>query len=347
MGSPIKKPLVALNDKVSFAQGGTPDYLDNYHFNLRKNLLINGNFDVWQRGTSFSNIADSYTADRWMCFRASGTTGKSVSRQTLSAGDVDRSRYSARVQRDSGNSSTNILYFAQALETADSFCIRNKYITVSFYGKCGANYSPASSYLYVQANTGEGTDQTTNGGWTNQDDSINSPVVLTTSWQKFTVTSAAVVPNDKTQIRLLFYANVSGTAGTNDWFEITQVQVETGNVATEFDFRHYHAEFSLCKRYYREYGNSAGNDYILCPMITAQANRYILPSFSEPMRIKPVCTVHRYDNGTIDRVIEFSTASEFTVSSANVGGTWGSGYLQTSTNGTYCMQAYLKYTAEL
>lgn len=29
------------------------------------NLLINGDFQVWQRGESFSNVSNQYTADRW------------------------------------------------------------------------------------------------------------------------------------------------------------------------------------------------------------------------------------------------------------------------------------------
>lgn len=38
------------------------------------NLLINGDFQVWQRGTSFSNFENGYTADRWRIANAKGQT---------------------------------------------------------------------------------------------------------------------------------------------------------------------------------------------------------------------------------------------------------------------------------
>lgn len=38
------------------------------------NLLINGDFQIWQRGESFSNIANKYTADRWKIKNAKGNT---------------------------------------------------------------------------------------------------------------------------------------------------------------------------------------------------------------------------------------------------------------------------------
>lgn len=38
------------------------------------NLLINGDFQIWQRGESFSNIANQYTADRWMIKNAKSAT---------------------------------------------------------------------------------------------------------------------------------------------------------------------------------------------------------------------------------------------------------------------------------
>lgn len=39
-----------------------------------QNLLINGDFQIWQRGESFSNIANKYTADRWKIKNAKGST---------------------------------------------------------------------------------------------------------------------------------------------------------------------------------------------------------------------------------------------------------------------------------
>lgn len=44
------------------------------HFS-QPNLLINGDFKVWQRGTSFTNPANAYTADRFRC-NGAGTVSK-------------------------------------------------------------------------------------------------------------------------------------------------------------------------------------------------------------------------------------------------------------------------------
>lgn len=45
-----------------------------------RNKILNGDFSIWQRGTSLS--AGSYTADRWIIVGGSGT----VSRQTFTPG---------------------------------------------------------------------------------------------------------------------------------------------------------------------------------------------------------------------------------------------------------------------
>ena len=41
----------------------------------RRNFLRNGAMEVWQRGTSFSNIYN-YTADRWQATRYAGTVNQ-------------------------------------------------------------------------------------------------------------------------------------------------------------------------------------------------------------------------------------------------------------------------------
>ena len=57
-----------------------------------RNYLINGNFDVWQRGTSFAAMTQSYTnyqADRWQITPSGNSAVMTVSRQAFTAGQTD------------------------------------------------------------------------------------------------------------------------------------------------------------------------------------------------------------------------------------------------------------------
>jgi hypothetical protein len=95
-----------------------------------KNLCINGGFDHWQRGNSFgsSNSVYVFTADRWEIVRHGYQLGMTVSRQTAG---LDGFRYCARIQRDSGNTSTNNLQFQTSFETSEVLPFINKTMTIS------------------------------------------------------------------------------------------------------------------------------------------------------------------------------------------------------------------------
>lgn len=54
------------------------DYIRDMHSNY--NLLINGDFQVWQRGTSFSVTILSYTSDRWAVVSTDGAYPVSVTK---------------------------------------------------------------------------------------------------------------------------------------------------------------------------------------------------------------------------------------------------------------------------
>jgi len=115
-------------------------------FAAYKNKLINSNFSVWQRGTSFTGASPFFTADRWQGFRAAGTAGGTWSRQTAS---LDGFQYSMRVQRNSGDVSTQTMRLTQSFETDVIRQMHGKKVTLSYYAKAGANYSSASNGLLL------------------------------------------------------------------------------------------------------------------------------------------------------------------------------------------------------
>jgi hypothetical protein len=162
------------------------------------------------------------------------------------------------VQRDSGNTSTGIIYSLQNFESINSIPFAGKTVTFSFYARAGANFSAASSALAYSVNTGTGTDQNLLSGYTGQAAPISTTATLTTTWQRFTATAA--LSSSATQIGVAFAYTPVGTAGANDYFEVTGVQLEVGSVATPF---HTYAatiqgELAACKRYFNRMINASG-----------------------------------------------------------------------------------------
>jgi len=223
-----------------------------------KNVVINGSFSIWQRGTSIDsqgNGQNDYTADRF----AIGHNNSHMAAVTQQDGTGTNAgfRYCARIQRDSGNSQTDQLRFHTAFETNNVIPLRGKKLTLSFYARKGANYSEANSKITnVLVATGENTDGNPNayagGSWTNASNIINgTDATLTTDWQRFTYTSSTV-SNTTNSMIIEFRVTPVGTAGANDYYEITGVQLEINSVATDFEHRSFAQELALCQRYFYE-----------------------------------------------------------------------------------------------
>jgi len=196
-----------------------------------KNAIINGGFDIWQRGTSVTGGNNVYTADRFSTFTDSET--RTVSRQvTGDTTNLPNIQYCARFSRPSGNTGTGRLMLGGCIETSATIPFVGQTVTMSFYARAGANFSASSSNLSVILQYGTGTDQNVFVGFTGNTNLVNTTKTLTTTWQRFSVT--ATVPTSATQLGYQVGYTPTGTAGAADYYEITGWQLELGSVPTTF-----------------------------------------------------------------------------------------------------------------
>jgi hypothetical protein len=225
-----------------------------YQSGYNGNAIINGGMDIWQRGTSFASQGSlgsaAYTADRWHFFRSAGASNATLSRQTSGLTGI---QYCARLQRNSGTTGTESITLRYTAESADSYRFAGQTVTISYYARAGANYSSASNALNVTLASGTGTDQPVYS-FTSYTSVTSQSIALTTSWQRFTATGT--VASNVTEIGIEAFYTPVGTAGANDYFEITGVQVEIGSVATAFKRSAsgggtIQGELDACRYYYR------------------------------------------------------------------------------------------------
>ena len=214
-------------------------------FYAGKNKIINGKFDVWQRGlTNLTNFgAVGCNADRWGAY-TDGTGTKTISAQTFTPGSAPVAGYESQYfmrynQTVAGTGGTENNQF-QAIE--DVRTLAGQTATLSFWMKADSTRS-VTPYIVQRFGSG-GSSAVTNNG---------SAISVTTSWQRFTATFTV--------------ASISGkTIGTNSFLEvgfrlpinvvqtidIWGVQVEAGSTATDFQTAsgYVGSELALCQRYY-------------------------------------------------------------------------------------------------
>jgi hypothetical protein len=252
------------------------------------NVIINGAFDIWQRGTSFtaSGTAYLYSADRWNIF--SSGSGRTYSRQlTGDTTNLPDIQYCIRAAKNSGDTNNSVVRLWTDLESVNSIPLAGKSVTFSFYARRGAGYSASGNGLAIQLISGTGTDQNWGHvGYTGSETVINKTATLTTAWQRFTYT--ATLANNVFQVGVNFAFTPVGTAGANDYFEVTGVQLEAGTVATPFrrNSPSIQAELAACQRYYQRYGFGTNALIGVAAAPSADEVGIIFP-LACPMRVAP------------------------------------------------------------
>lgn len=228
---------------------------------LRNICWMNGGFEIWQRGAgSSASIAvgagtTAYTADRW--YLTTGANQASVvSAQT---GLANTSQLSARVQRNSGQTGTIGMTFGYPLDTDEIIRMRGSKITLSFLASTGANWSPTNGTLVAALYVGTGAVGKRGGGFTSETTvlSISTNLAAGSSATSISATSSAAVPLTATQAEIQFTWTPDGTAGTNDYFQVDNLQLESNlssDTWTPMNFDNIPREVALngCKKHYQK-----------------------------------------------------------------------------------------------
>jgi hypothetical protein len=199
----------------------------------RKNLLINGNFKIWQRSTDYDNTTQTwsyYSVDRFQHNR--GRTRK------VSA-VVDGMTVDALEISPGANGYDGGRGFLQKVE---EYKIYEKQMVISAYIKSDVPATCNFGFVYDNA--------------TATSKSAGKIINTTTEFQRFEVLCPVYSPSSSPDT----YIITGLTAGVT--YTVANAQLEFGKVATEFEHRSYGEELALCKRYYQRMGDTNGNEIV-------------------------------------------------------------------------------------
>ena len=291
-----------------------------------KNKIINGDMRIAQRATSSTSITSASnsfkTIDRWTSYvNDSGTYTNTQATVTDLPGFNTSNKWEVTAA-DASAAANSYFLIGQTIERNNLVDLKKgtssaKSVTLSFYVKCSITGSfgvelydtvntrhIAALYTINSADTWErkvvtfpgDTTGTVTGGvsagfnvfWWLHSGSTHNGGTLATSW------AAAANAN-----RAAGITNLGSTNGAT--WEITGVQFETGDQATDFEYLDYDTQLSLCQRYYQTLTGGAFGAGVV--NASGEASRTPVPLL-KPMRANPSVSLTgtiSYWDGTVTR----------------------------------------------
>ena len=239
-------------------------------FNLigagRRNLIINGGFDVWQRGTSFISAGTGYAADRFRHLVYGGATPDIT--KVAGFGDF---RNAIRYTGVDGSAGAQI-EVEHRIEATSLPQTGN--LTLSYWVR-GSKAGSVRTGRIINGSTGA-----TNTGY--------GSIEVSTEWSRVTVTVATLSATEAQYYRLFVLDSLLSYMSDNSvWLEMTGIQLEAGSVATPFEHRSYGEELALCQRFYQKVGN--GSAYTAFGIFNAETTGAATCAYvySQEMRAAP------------------------------------------------------------
>lgn len=223
-----------------------------------QNYIINGAFEILQRGVSFTNIAsETYHADRWKQ-NGDGSgftkiwTSEVFSPGTAPATSVPGTVYMRFNQTVAGTGATYNNPFKQPIESVRT--LEGQTVTVSFWAKADSARTITPNFQQAFGSGGSSSVFAT-----------GTSITLTTSWTRYTQTFSIPSISGKTiganSFLELYFTVANNTVQTIDMWG---VQVEAGSAATAFrrNGSSIAEELAACQRYAYAVGNGVNGAVI-------------------------------------------------------------------------------------
>jgi hypothetical protein len=267
-----------------------------------RNKIINGDFKIWQRGTSFTSpsFAD-YSADRWKNnnYNVAPTT-YSITQQTFTPGTAPVAGYEGQFFYRSTITTvgSNTEYDTCFQRIEDVRTLAGQTVTLSFWAKSDSTRTTKAT---VEQNFGSGGSANASGlSFT------DGTFTTTTSWQRFTFSFTLPSLSGKTiGTNSYLFLGFRQASASGSVLDIWGVQLEAGSVATPFEVEDYGTTLAKCQRYYEKTYNTGvnpatatqngmvGND------VSASANHsnYIITRFPYKVTKRSAPTMTIYDAG--------------------------------------------------
>jgi hypothetical protein len=248
IGTATQGMLTYLNDSDTYQSWNGSSWVGLGGGGAATNAIINGAFDIWQRGTSFTT-GNAYSADRWV---VNSNATFTASRQTFTPGTAPVAGYEGqfffRFDKASGGT---FGVMAQKIEDVRSFA--GETITLSFWAKVATGTLTLEPYIA----------QNFGSGGSSEVGATTSTITVGTSWTRHSVSYAVPSISGKT-IGTGSYLEISvGRALTSSAYvlDIWGVQLEAGSTATAFrrNANSLQGELAACQRYY--WRNTPGGSY--------------------------------------------------------------------------------------
>lgn len=280
----------------------------------RRNVLINGGFDVWQRGAS-QTVGGYGSVDRWLLDLGGGPLGgATLSRMAASIAETETLGATTNFMRltlskPPASKANEYCQVCQPVENLRRFT--GKRMTLSFWAKAD---QPRKMVAYVEQ-------------WLKRppaaSDKIRalgaSPVELTTRWQRFVFSFSSPSlqgrePGNEASLAVFLGVSYSDaypalnamTGAQTGIFDIAQVQLEESPVATPFEYRSFGEELTLCQRYFHTsypYGVKPGspsiNNSAPNSMPSSSVRIWLSANVDFPvtMRAQPAITIYSPNTG--------------------------------------------------